>query len=86
MRIPLRSYIIFTGMLFVAAYGVGQVWSLAVALQEGSVSPGVTVAGAIGAGLLVISATVLVRVFYLLQHAPAFVLTAEQAKDESDDE
>lgn len=86
MRIPLRSYIIFAAMVIVAAYGFSQVWSLTVALQEGDVGLGDTAAGAVGAVLLAVSATVLVRILYLLQHAPPFVHNAEQAKDGSEDE
>ena len=73
-------------MVFVAAYGVGQVWSLALALREGSGNITVVATGVLGALLLAFSATVIGRIFHVLHNAPVPSADADQTEGEADDD
>lgn len=86
MRIPPRILIIFGGMVFIAAYGVGQVWSLALSLREGTGGLAAIATGILGALLLVISAIAIGRILYVLRNTSASTADLDPIKDEAEDD
>ena len=65
MLLPLRSYIIFVAGLLAATFGLGQVWSLALALRAGDSAHQQILAGGLGL-LLLLGAGLVVGRFLLV--------------------
>ena len=72
-------------MVFIAAYGVGQVWSMFLTLRGGNGTMAVVATGVVGAILLAISAVVIGRFLHVLRNKSISTADPDLINGESED-